>query len=293
LFTSGREGVVASLPRNERKYNAPVRMAAAQRTQAAILAAAKRVFEERGWAGATVRLIAQEAAVSQKTVEALYGTKARLLAETVTYAIRGDVEPVEMLQRPHILEMESVPSAAEMLDLHAAHLRRINERSAAIAFVVEQAAPAEPDVPALWQRMNDNRRIGVRWAARTLLAKPGMGRVPAEEIESVFVIAFDWATYRVLAEVAGLSADEYEAWLASYYRQILLAGRFAGTLRRRPHIIRTRWRPSWASVSVCRCAAARGPHPSPPPPFRKRCGSVMGLATNRGPIPSREGVTWV
>jgi len=170
-----------------------------------------------------VRLIAQEAGVSQKTVEALHGTKGRLLAETVTYAIRGDVESVEMLQRPHILEMESVRSAAEMLDLHAAHLRRVNERSAAIAFVVEQAAPAEPDVRALWRRMNHNRLVGVRWAARTLLAKPGMAQVAAEEIEPVFLIAFDWGTYRLLTEVAGLSADEYQAWLRSYYGKMLLA----------------------------------------------------------------------
>jgi AcrR family transcriptional regulator len=206
-----------------RKYNAPARTAAAERTRAAILAAAKRVFEERGWAGATVRLIAQEAGVSQKTVEALHGTKGRLLAETVTYAIRGDVESVEMLQRPHILEMESVPSAAEMLDLHAAHLRRVNKRSAAIAFVVEQAAPGEPDVRALWRRMNHNRLVGVRWAARTLLAKPGIAQVAAEEIEPIFLIAFDWGTYRLLTEVAGLSADEYEAWLRSYYGKMLLA----------------------------------------------------------------------
>jgi AcrR family transcriptional regulator len=210
-------------PAQKRTYNAPARMAGAQRTQAAILAAAKRVFEARGWTGATVRVIAQQAGVSAKTVEALYGTKARLLADTVTYAIRGDVESIEMLQRPHILEMESVPSAAEMLELHAAHLRRVNERSAAIAFVVEQAARAEPDVRALWQRMNHNRLVGVRWAARTLLAKPGMGQLTAEDVEQVLLVAFDWGTYRVLTEVAGLSADEYEAWLGNYYRGMLLA----------------------------------------------------------------------
>jgi hypothetical protein len=64
----------------------------------------------------------------------------------------------------------------------------------------------------------------VRWAARTLLAKPGMRQVGAEEIEPLFLIAFDWGTYRVLTEVAGLSADEYEPWLRSYYRRMLFAG---------------------------------------------------------------------
>ena len=71
--------------------------------------------------------------------------------------------------------------------------------------------------------MNHNRLVGVRWAARTLLAKPGMAQVAAEEIEPVFLIAFDWGTYRLLTEVAGLSADEYQAWLRSYYGKMLFA----------------------------------------------------------------------
>jgi hypothetical protein len=66
--------------------------------------------------------------------------------------------------------------------------------------------------------------VGVRWAARTLIAKPGMDQVDAKEIEPIFCIALNWGTYRVLTEVAGLSVDEYEAWLAGYYRRMLLAG---------------------------------------------------------------------
>jgi hypothetical protein len=50
-----------------------------------------------------------------------------------------------------------------------------------------------------------------------------MGHLTAEEIEPVFLVAFDWATYRVLTAVAGLSAADYEEWLRSYYRRMLLA----------------------------------------------------------------------
>jgi len=209
----------------KRAYNAPARAAAARRTHAAVVVAAKRAFEERGWGGATMRAIAEDAGVSPKTVEALYGTKARLLVDAVTYAIRGDVDAVEMLQRPHVHEMESAATAAEMLALHAAHLRRVNERSAAIAFAVEQAARADPAVGELWAQMNHNRLVGVRWAARTLLAKPGMGHLDAALTEPVFLVAFDWGTYRVLTEVGGLSADDYERWLGEYYRRMLLAQR--------------------------------------------------------------------
>jgi AcrR family transcriptional regulator len=210
--------------RSRRSYSAPKREAAAERTQAAILAAAKTSFEERGWAGATVRHIAAEAAVSPKTVEAIYGTKAKLLAATVTYAIRGDVRPLGMLRRAHILAMEDVPTAAEMLERHAEHLRRVNERSAGIAFVVEQAARTDAQVRLLWDQMNHNRRVGVRWATRTLLSKPQTSHLEPRWVKPVFLVAFDWGTYRVLTEVAGLSAARYEDWLKGYYRKMFLRG---------------------------------------------------------------------
>jgi hypothetical protein len=106
--------------------------------------------------------------------------------------------------------------------LHAAPLRRVNERSAAIAFVVEQAAPADAQVRALWQQMNHNRLVGVRWAVRTLLAKPGMDHLASEKLEPVFLVAFDWGTFCVLTDVLGLTADEYEAWIVRCYRRMLL-----------------------------------------------------------------------
>src|SRR5216117_257931 len=120
-----------------RRYHAPVREAAAARTYEAVLIAAKRAFERRGWSGTTIRGIAAGAGVSHKTVEALFATKGGLLRAAVDYAIRGDVDPVPMTRREPVAEMEAAPDAATMVRLHAAHIRRINSRSARIAWVVE------------------------------------------------------------------------------------------------------------------------------------------------------------
>ena len=106
-----------------------------------------------------------------------------------------------------------------MLDLHAAHLRAINERSARIAWVVEQAAADDAVVAALWAEMNRNRRHAVGWATTVLLGKPG--RRPGlrrRDVEAAFWVALDWSTYRTLTEHAGLATTEYEAWLRRYYR---------------------------------------------------------------------------
>ena len=207
----------------KRRYDASRRQAAALARKERIVAAAKQVFEEQGWGGATMRGIAKSAGASPKTVEALFGTKAALLQTVVEYAIRGDLEPVGMPERPSVQQMEAVPDAAGMVALHAAHLRVVNARSARVARVVEQAASGDAAVAALWARMNENRAFGVRWAAATLLAKPGRrARLTRRQAETSFWVALDWATFVTLTDYAGMSHDEYEAWLRRYYADTLL-----------------------------------------------------------------------
>lgn len=185
--------------------------------------AAKQSFEQQGWSGTTIRSISEAAAVSQKTVEALFGTKAALLEAAVDYAIRGDVDPLPMPQREAVARMEATPRAAVMLDLHAAHLRAINERSARLAWAVEQAAAADTAVAKLWRQMHHNRSFGVRWATDTLLAKPDRRRgLRRQKVEAAFWVALDWGSYRTLTEHAGLTPRRFEGWLRWYYRATLL-----------------------------------------------------------------------
>lgn len=206
--------------KSTRSYHAPTREAAAAETRGAIIAAAKRTFETRGWSRATMAAIAADAEVSPKTIEALFGTKAALLKATVDFAIRGDAGLTPIRRRPVTTEMEAAPDAATMLNLHAAHLRRANERAAPIAFVVEHAAQSDPRVAELWGEINRNREDGVQWAARTLLGKPGTDHLDTRTAERIFWVALDWGTYRLLTDHVGLDPDEYQQWIADYYQRM-------------------------------------------------------------------------
>jgi AcrR family transcriptional regulator len=208
---------------SKRRYHAPQRLAQAQRTRASIVRAARELFEQDGWVGTTVGSIAAEAGVSQKTVEALFGTKAALLQAAIDYAIRGDFEAEPIVRRDSVQRMEAAPDAPTMLRLHARHLRTINERSARLAWTIEHAAASDPAVRQLWERMNENRAYGVRWATDTLLTKPGRkARLTRKEIEQTFWVALDWGTYRTLTEHAHLNPAAYERWLQRYYGATLL-----------------------------------------------------------------------
>jgi AcrR family transcriptional regulator len=204
-------------------YHAPKREAAAARTREAIVSAAEQLFEQRGWAATTVRSIGEAAGVSQKTVEALFGTKAALLKAAVDYAIRGDLDPRPVAQREAIAQIEQAPDAATMLELHAAHVRRVHERSAAIARAVEQAAAADPIAADRWKQMNHNRAVAIQRATETLLALPGRKRgLRRQDVEATFWVALDWGTYHTLTEHANLTPNQYEAWLRRYYKATCL-----------------------------------------------------------------------
>jgi AcrR family transcriptional regulator len=206
-----------------RSYHSPSRSAAAARTRETVVRAAAGHFAAHGWAGTTMDEVAAAAGVSRKTVEALYGTKAALLERAVDLAIRGDLDAAGMAEREPVQRMEDAPDAPRFLRLHAAHLRVVNTRSAGIAWTVEQAAAADVAVARLWQRMNDNRRFAVEWAAGTLLAKPGRRRgLRRRDVETSFWVALDWGTYRTLSHHASVSPARYEAWLNAYYRASFL-----------------------------------------------------------------------
>jgi TetR/AcrR family transcriptional regulator, regulator of autoinduction and epiphytic fitness len=204
----------------KRTYNAPRREAAAEQTRLAIVDAAKRRFERDGWSRATMRTISDDAGVSQKTAEVIFGTKGALLQAAVDYAIRGDLDPTPLSAREAIAEMSATPTATEMLRLHARHLRNVHGRSARIAAVVEQAGSSDPKAATLWKRMSVNRRSGVDWAVETLLAKPGTGHLDAEDAWLTFWVTVDWGTYRTLTDAPGLDPDGYESWVVRYYERM-------------------------------------------------------------------------
>ena len=207
-----------------RRYHAPRRAAAAAQTREAILHAAKDQFEAHGWAATTVAAVAADAAVSPKTIQALFGTKAALLAAAVDYAIAGDVAEMPINARESARSVESAPDAATMLDRHASHVAAINARSAGLAWVVESAAGSSPLVTGLWEQMTANRRFGAHWAATTLLTKSGhRPGLALEQAERDFVIAMDWGTYRTLTGELGLTPGQVRDWIRSYYQRMFLS----------------------------------------------------------------------
>jgi AcrR family transcriptional regulator len=200
-----------------RSYNAPARVASAKRTRAAILASAKHAFEELGWARTTMPAIAGGAGVSPKTVEAHFGTKANLLAEVVA-ALARETPDAESAQ-----QFQEATSAIAALPAHARYATPLLARSAKIARAIDEAAPADPKVAELADRLRRNHDYGANWAARIIIDKRGLATdMTLEEATRVFRFAIDPATYRTLTGELGLDDDGVQAWMLRYTRGMLL-----------------------------------------------------------------------
>lgn len=207
----------------KRRYNAPRRAAAAAQTRQAILEAAKRQLEGRGWSGTTIRAIAAEAEVSPKTVEALFPNKATLLAAVVDYTFRGGDPETPVVEGETGRAVEEAPDAVTMLARYADHVVAIHARSARILAAVEAAAAADEQAAALWTRMTRNRRSGARWATETLLATPDAPALGSDDVERVFLVALAPDMYRTLTGELALTDRAARDWLHAYYRRMLLA----------------------------------------------------------------------
>ena len=77
----------------------------AEDTRLVVVAAAARLFAERGWSGTSVRDVAREAGVSVETVYASVGSKARLLMRAIDVGVVGDDAPVPLAERPEFVAL--------------------------------------------------------------------------------------------------------------------------------------------------------------------------------------------
>jgi len=206
-----------------RRYDSPRRREQAAETRARILEAAQRLFEAQGYAATSMNAVAAEAGVALKTVYVAFESKSGLLRALWHLLLRGDEEPAPVGERPWYREVLDEPDPARQLRLNARNSRVVKERVGALMEVLRNAAPADPEIQALWDRIqaefHDNQRAIVRSLQRKKALKPGLGVNRAADIL--------WALnhpnlYRLLVSDRGWSPTQYEEWLADTISSQLL-----------------------------------------------------------------------
>jgi AcrR family transcriptional regulator len=210
-------------PHVKRRYDASKRREAAARTREAILNAALELFVRQGYAATPMTAIAQESGVALDTVYASAGRKpelARLLIET---AISGGSQAVPAEERGYVRAIRAAPDAEAKIAIYASAMRMIAGRLAPVLGIIQQAAPAEPELAALWRDIAERRAANMHLFVTDLAAVATLRVDPGEAADIV------WATnapelYQLLVYQRGWTPERYEHFLADTWRRLLLAG---------------------------------------------------------------------
>jgi AcrR family transcriptional regulator len=208
-----------------RRYDVRRRQAQAARTRQEILAAARTLFEQHGYAGATMTTIAQAAEVVVETIYRAFGSKAGLFKAVIRAAVAGGAAraevPVE--QRPAIQAVIAEHDPRRQLALYAATQPGIHARSGPLLRVLIEGARTDPELAQVWHELEAERLAGMLRFAQ-LLAQRGVLRpdLTAEEARDTLWTLNSLAVHDLLVVQRGWSAERYREWLAATLAAALL-----------------------------------------------------------------------
>lgn len=209
-------------PPMRRPYRSSRRQAQARQTRRRVLEGATAVFLERGYGAATIPAVAGAAGVSVATVEALFGTKARLLKAAIDVAIAGDDEPVPVLDRPWTAAAREAVTVGEFLSVVAGVLAAAQARSSGLVLAVFEGAAADPELAELAERMSDQRAATAKWIVDgvTRLAPLRQDCGDQQAIDTVWVL-MDPAVFDRLTRRRHWSVEDYQRWFAASVGRLL------------------------------------------------------------------------
>ncbi len=208
----------------KRRYDSSRRKQQARQTRRQILDAARQLFIERGYSGATIEAIAQAAGVATETVYASFGSKRAILSRLVEISVGGDERPIPLLERPGPQAVRREPDQPRQIQMFASQIAEIMSRVAPIFAVLNAAAKTEPEIAELLDRLLAERLGGMTYFISALSAHGGLrdGLDASTAAETVWALT-SAEVFNLLTIERSWSKERYAAWLADSLTRLLLA----------------------------------------------------------------------
>jgi len=208
---------------SKRLYRSAKRLAQADETRHQIVEAARKLFVERGYTGATIEAIAQEAGVAPETIYAAFRNKRSILARLINVAVGGDDKSIPLFQRPGPQTVLREQDPRRQLGLFAQDITGILERVAPVFEVMRLAAMTEPDIDILLHKLLDERLHNMEIFVHHLVEhgplREGMDERSAAE--NVWTIASP-EVFRLLTVERDWTKQQYIDWLSDALTRLLL-----------------------------------------------------------------------
>jgi AcrR family transcriptional regulator len=209
--------------RVKRKYQSTVRANAAAATRAEIRGAASRLFVDRGYSATTMREIAEEAGVSERTVYAVFPTKVALLSEAIGVAIVGDDSPVPMAERADFRAALNERDGKWALELFVNGASEVLERAGALMMAGYEAAGTDAELRQA-AKAGDRARAADFTLIVNALANHGALRddLPIEQATDILLALVSPQVHQLLRHQRARSPDEYRNLIQDVLQRVIL-----------------------------------------------------------------------
>jgi AcrR family transcriptional regulator len=193
----------------KRRYRQTERAARAVATRTRIRTAATALFLERGYVATTMRQIAANAGVGERTLYDAFPTKAAVYEHVVGVAISGDEQPIPIAERPAFLDALAENHVGAAIAAFADYATEVLERSGPLIMVAVESSGADQAMRAFADRgaaaTRDNAASFVQHLADS-------NTISADASDTVFALASPHV-HQILREHSHLTADDYRDWL--------------------------------------------------------------------------------
>lgn len=189
----------------------------------AVVAAARTLFLERGYAASTVEAISNLAEVPSATVYRLFASKIGILKALLDTSIAGDDQPVAVEDRPNVVLLFAEPDPIRLLTGFAGVTTAINQRTNDIYRVLVSAAGSDSAAAGLLDNLQQQRDSGQRQIVNAL-ARNGSLRDGLQEQDAMDMVhaIMSPEVYRLLVVDRSWAAEKYQTWLATTLVQQLI-----------------------------------------------------------------------
>lgn len=208
--------------KSPRAYDATRRRAAAERTRLTILAAARDLFAEGGYATTSVQAVADRAQVALDTVYATVGRKPQLLLAVHDMVLAEGPAPVQAEQRDYVRAVRAAPTAAAKLRTYAAAMGRLLPDTVPIVSALREAGASDPSCAEQYQLISERRATNMRLLAADLRSTGELRDDLTDELVAELIWSLNSPEWFTLIISRGHSPAEYGELLADVLCRTLL-----------------------------------------------------------------------
>jgi AcrR family transcriptional regulator len=207
-----------------RSYRSPQRREQAAATRSSVLAAARDLFQDRGYAATTIADVACLAGVSVDTVYASVGRKPELVIAVIDTLLGERDQPLPADQRDYVQAIGSEPTARGKLEVYAAAVARLVPRTAPLQEALRKAGDNDAVCAQTWRRLVTRRAANMRLFASDLRSTGELRDDLTDQEVADIVWSTNAAEYWLLLAQRGWTPARYEALLVDVWSRTLLAG---------------------------------------------------------------------